>query len=456
MPTLRALQIEQLLKQRILILDGAMGTMIQSYKLTESDYRGNRFAVFPHDLKGNNDLLTLTQPQIIRDIHSAYLEAGADIIETNTFNSNAPSQADYHLEHLVYELNLSAAKLAREVADEFTAKTPGQLRFVAGALGPTNKTASISPDDNDPGFRNITFDALVAAYSEAVRGLLDGGVDTLLIETIFDTLNAKAAIFAVESVFEELEAAELDASRGRDAGNKVIDPHAARHRVPVMISGTITDQSGRTLTGQTTEAFWNSVRHAQPLSIGLNCALGAKLMRPYIEELSNIADTYVCAYPNAGLPDPLSPTGFPEGPEDTAGFLKEFAQSGFINIVGGCCGTTPAHIKAIHDAVQGVAPRVVPKIEKKLRLSGLEPLNIGDDSLFVNIGERTNVTGSKAFARLILNGNYGEALSVARQQVENGAQMIDVNMDEAMLDSKQAMAKFLNLIASEPDISRVP
>ena len=444
----RASLLEQSLKRRILILDGAMGTMIQSYKLGESNYRGSRFADFPHDLKGNNDLLTLTQPQIIRDIHSVYLQAGADIIETNTFNSNAPSQADYHLEHLVYELNLSAAKLACDVADEFTAETPDQPRFVAGALGPTNKTASISPDVNDSGFRNITFDALVAAYSEAVRGLLDGGVDILLLETIFDTLNAKAAIFAVETVFEELEAAE--------AGNKVIGPQAGRRRVPVMISGTITDQSGRTLTGQTTEAFWNSVRHAQPLSIGLNCALGAKLMRPYIEELSKIADTYVCAYPNAGLPDPLSPTGFPEGPEDTAGFLKEFAQSGFINIVGGCCGTTPVHIRAIHDAVQGIPPRVVPNIEKKLRLSGLEPLSIGDDSLFVNIGERTNVTGSKAFARLILNGNYGEALSVARQQVENGAQMIDVNMDEAMLDSKQAMVKFLNLIASEPDISRVP
>ncbi|MGH8712364.1 MAG: homocysteine S-methyltransferase family protein, partial [Burkholderiales bacterium] len=312
----RTALLESLLKQRILILDGAMGTMIQSYKLTETGYRGNRFADFPHDLKGNNDLLTLTQPQIIRDIHSAYLEAGADIIETNTFNSNTPSQADYHLEHLVYELNLSAARLARELADEFTAKTQDQPRFVAGALGPTNKTASISPDVNDPGYRNITFDALVAAYSEAVRGLLDGGVDILLLETIFDTLNAKAAIFAIETVFEELETAGRDAGRGRDAGNKVIGPQAAWRRVPVMISGTITDRSGRTLTGQTTEAFWNSVRLAQPLSIGLNCALGAKLMRPYIEELSNIADTYVCAYPNAGLPDPLSPTGFPEGPED--------------------------------------------------------------------------------------------------------------------------------------------
>ena len=410
-----------------------MGTMIQSYKLDEKDYRGKRLADFPHDLKGNNDLLTLTQPQIIRGIHSAYLRAGADIIETNTFNSNSPSQADYHLEHLVYELNLSAARLACEVAAEFTAKTPGQPRFVAGALGPTNKTASISPDVNDPGFRNITFDALVVAYSEAIRGLLDGGVDILLIETIFDTLNAKAAIFAVEQYFE-----------------------THRARVPVMISGTITDQSGRTLTGQTTEAFWNSVRHAQPLSIGLNCALGAKLMRPYIEELARIADTYVCAYPNAGLPDPLSPTGFPEGPKDTAGFLQEFAQSGFLNIVGGCCGTTPAHIEVLCDAVRGIAPRMVPKIEKKLRLSGLEPLNIGDDSLFVNIGERTNVTGSRAFARLILNGNYGEGLNVARQQVENGAQMVDVNMDEAMLDSKQAMTRFLNLMASEPDISRVP
>ncbi|HVS27250.1 MAG TPA: methionine synthase [Burkholderiales bacterium] len=425
--------LEGLLKQRILILDGAMGTMIQGHKLAETDYRGSRFADFAHDLKGNNDLLTLTRPQVIRDIHSAYLEAGADIIETNTFNSNAPSQADYHLEHLVYELNLSAAKLARKVAEEFTAKTPDQPRFVAGALGPTNKTASISPDVNDPGFRNITFDALVAAYSEAVRGLFDGGVDILLIETIFDTLNAKAAIFAVEQYFEEY-----------------------KRRVPVMISGTITDASGRTLTGQTTEAFWNSVRHVQPISIGLNCALGAKLMRPYIEELSKIADTHVCAYPNAGLPDPLSPTGFPEGPQDTAGFLKEFAQSGFINIVGGCCGTTPAHIKAIHDAVKDLPPRSVPKSEKKLRLSGLEPLNIGDQSLFVNIGERTNVTGSKAFARLVLNGDYAEAISVARSQVENGAQMVDINMDEAMLDSRQAMVKFLNLIASEPDISRVP
>jgi 5-methyltetrahydrofolate--homocysteine methyltransferase len=429
----RTAQLDALLRRRILILDGALGTMIQGYRLSEADYRGERFADHPQDLKGNNDLLVLTQPGVIRRIHSEYLAAGADVIETNTFNSTSVAQADYGLQHLVHELNFEAAKLARAAADEFTATDPSRPRFVAGALGPTNRTASISPDVNDAGFRNITFDELKAAYADAVRGLIEGGVDILLFETIFDTLNAKAAIFAMEDVFEQ---------KGS--------------RLPVILSGTITDASGRTLSGQTPEAFWNSVRHARPLAVGLNCALGAKLMRPYIEEISNIADTYVSAYPNAGLPNPLAPTGYDETPEQTASYLLDFAKSGFVNIAGGCCGTTPAHIRAIAEALAGLPPRKLPALERKTRLSGLEPLNIGDDALFVNIGERTNVTGSRAFARLVLAGNYQEALSVARQQVENGAQMIDVNMDEAMLDSKQAMTTFLSLVASEPDISRVP
>ncbi|HEX9672495.1 MAG TPA: methionine synthase [Burkholderiales bacterium] len=429
----RIAQLEALLRDRILILDGALGTMIQGYRLSEADYRGERFADHPQDLKGNNDLLVLTQPGVIRTIHSEYLAAGADVIETNTFNSTAVAQADYRLQHVVHELNVEAARLARAAADAFTAKDPSRPRFVAGALGPTNRTASISPDVNDPGFRNISFDELKDAYAEAVRGLVEGGVDLLLLETIFDTLNAKAAIFAIEEIFEQMGA-----------------------RLPVIISGTITDASGRTLSGQTPEAFWNSVRHARPLAVGLNCALGAKLMRPYIEEISKIADIYVSAYPNAGLPNPLAPTGYDETPEQTAAYLLDFAKSGFVNIAGGCCGTTPAHIRAIGDALAGVPARKLPVIERKTRLAGLEPLNIGDDALFVNIGERTNVTGSRAFARLVLAGNYQEALSVARQQVENGAQMIDVNMDEAMLDSKQAMTTFLSLVASEPDISRVP
>jgi 5-methyltetrahydrofolate--homocysteine methyltransferase len=429
----RTSELRALLADRILVLDGAMGTMIQSYRLDAAAYCGERFADWPVDLKGANDVLVLTQPQVIAEIHRAYLSAGADIIETNTFNANAPSMADYRLEAFVYELNLAAARLARAAADEFTANTPGKPRFVAGVLGPTTKTASISPDVNDPGFRNIGFDDLVATYTEALKGVVEGGVDIVLVETIFDTLNAKAAIFAIEKFFD-------------DAGQ----------RLPVMISGTITDQSGRTLTGQTPEAFWNSVRHARPITIGLNCALGAKLMRPYIEELSSVADTFICCYPNAGLPNPLSDTGYDETPEHTSCLLEEFAESGFLNIVGGCCGTTPAHIQAIAEAVAPLAPRKVPEIAPKLRLSGLEPLNIGEDSLFVNVGERTNVTGSKIFARLILADNYTEALSVARRQVENGAQVIDVNMDEAMLDSVAAMKTFLNLIAAEPDIARVP
>jgi len=426
-------ELRALLERRILILDGAMGTTIQGYKLSETDFRGGRFVDSARELKGNNDLLSLTQPAVIRAIHAQYLEAGADIIETNTFNSNAPSQADYGLDRLVYELNHAAAKLAREAAERFTERDPGKPRFVAGVLGPTNKTASISPEVNDPGFRNIYFDELVAAYGEALAGLADGGADLILLETIFDTLNAKAAVFAIEALFEE---------RGR--------------RLPVIVSGTITDQSGRTLTGQTPEAFWNSLRHSQPIAVGLNCALGAKLMRPYIEELSNVSDTFISCYPNAGLPNPLSETGYDETPEYTSGLLREFAESGFLNIVGGCCGTTPDHIRAIATAVRDLPPRKPPAAEQKLRLSGLEPLNIGDESLFVNVGERTNVSGSRAFARMILAGDYQEGLAVARQQVENGAQVIDVNMDEAMLDSQKAMTTFLHLIGSEPDISRVP
>ena len=434
--------IEALLEQRILILDGAMGTMIQRYKLTEEHYRGTVlygdyagkrkiFADHPHEVKGNNDLLLLTQPHIIVGIHREYLEAGADILETCTFNSNSVSMADYGMEHLVYELNVAGARLARNLCDEF--ETKDKPRFVAGVLGPTGRTASISPDVNDPGARNVTFDELVESYSESVRGLLDGGADLLMVETIFDTLNAKAALFAIEQHFE-------------------------RHnmRVPIMISGTITDASGRTLSGQTTEAFWNSLSHARPLSIGLNCALGAELMRPYVEEISRVASCYVSAHPNAGLPNPLSETGYDETPETTARLVKEFATSGFLNIAGGCCGTSPAHIKAIAEALKTVPPRKVPAPEKKCRLSGLEPFNIGDDSLFVNVGERANVTGSAKFKRLILEGQYDEALEIARQQVENGAQVVDINMDEAMLDGEAAMVKFLNLIASEPDISRVP
>ncbi|MBK6980194.1 MAG: methionine synthase [Betaproteobacteria bacterium] len=419
------------LAARILVLDGAMGTMVQRYTLSEAEYRGERFGDFAHDLRGNNDLLTLTRPQVIREIHAQYLEAGADILETNTFNSTTISQADYHLEAVVAELNREGARLARAVADEFTAKNPQRPRFVAGVLGPMSRTLSLSPDVNDPGFRAVGFDQVKDAYLEAVRALVEGGADILLVETIFDTLNAKAALFAIDEYFEE-----------------------CGERLPVMISGTITDASGRTLSGQTPEAFWNSVRHARPLAIGFNCALGAKQLRPHIEELARIADTLVSAHPNAGLPNAMAE--YDELPAETAAFIREWAEAGWLNITGGCCGTTPDHIRAIVEIVAPCKPRVTPKVESRLRLSGLEPLNVGDDSLFVNVGERTNVTGSKAFARLVLAGDYGEALSVARQQVENGAQVIDVNMDEAMLDSQAAMTRFLNLVASEPDIARVP
>jgi len=421
----------ELLAERILFLDGAMGTMIQRYKLVEADYRGERFADWTSDLKGNNDLLTLTRPHVIREIHDAYLEAGADILETNTFNATRVAMADYHMEDLAFEINVAAARLARQAADAFTARTPEKPRFVAGVLGPTNRTASISPDVNDPGFRNIHFDELVTAYTESIRGLVEGGVDLLLIETVFDTLNAKAAVFAIESFFEESDT-----------------------RLPVMISGTITDASGRTLTGQVTEAFWNSLRHARPISIGLNCALGAKQLRPYVEELSRLADTHVSAHPNAGLPNEFGE--YDETPAEIAAELADWAAHGFINIVGGCCGTTPDHIRAIVDAVSEHPPRRIPEIEPRCRLAGLEPLTIGPDSLFVNIGERTNVTGSIRFKRLVMEGDYETALEVAREQVESGAQMIDVNMDEGMLDSEAAMVRFLLLIAAEPDISRVP
>jgi len=431
-------QLRQLLEQRILILDGAMGTMIQQYKLTEADYRGERFADFKAPagerelfVKGNNELLSLTQPQVIQEIHEKYLAAGADIIETNTFGATKVAQDDYHMAHLVYEMNVQSAKLARAACDKYS--TPDKPRFVAGALGPTPKTASISPDVNDPAARNVTFDELMNAYLEQVRSLVEGGADILMVETIFDTLNCKAALFAIEKFFEE---------------------HGSR--LPIMISGTVTDASGRILSGQTVTAFWHSVRHAKPLTIGLNCALGATLMRPYAEELSKIADTFVCIYPNAGLPNPMSDTGFDETPDVTSSLVKEFATSGFVNIAGGCCGTTPPHINAIYEAIKDLPPRQVPTLAPITKLAGLEPFIIDENSLFVNVGERTNVTGSKAFARMIINEQYEEALSVARQQVENGAQVIDINMDEGMLDAVKAMTHFLNLIASEPDIARVP
>jgi 5-methyltetrahydrofolate--homocysteine methyltransferase len=427
----RASLLQSLLDERILVLDGAMGTMIQRERLSEEQFRGERFRGWGRDLRGNNDLLTLTQPALIRRLHLDYLAAGVDIIETNTFNSTAVSLGDYGMEDLAYEINLAAARLARGAADEFQKQDRSRPRFVAGAIGPTTKTASISPDVNDPGFRNVSFDALVAAYGDALRGLIDGGVDLVLVETIFDTLNAKAALFAIETEFEK---------RGA--------------RLPLIVSGTITDASGRTLSGQTTEAFYNSVRHAQPLAVGLNCALGAKELRQYVEELSGVAELPVSCYPNAGLPNAFGE--YDDTPESMAREMGGWARAGHLNLVGGCCGTAPEHIHAIAEAVRGVQPRRVPRRAPMLRLSGLEPLNVGDGSLFLNVGERTNVTGSKAFSRLILAGNYAEALSVARQQVENGAQMIDVNMDEGMLDSEKAMVTFLNLAASEPDISRVP
>jgi 5-methyltetrahydrofolate--homocysteine methyltransferase len=417
------------LTERILVIDGAMGTMIQRFQPGETEYRGTRFADWPQDVKGNSDLLLLSQPEMIGSIHREYLAAGADIVETNTFSATTIAQADFGMGELAYELNREGARLAREAADEFS--TPDRPRYVAGALGPTNRTASISPDVNDPGARNVSYDELVAAYLEQANGLVDGGADILLIETIFDTLNAKAAIFAVETLFEE---------RGR--------------RWPVIISGTITDASGRTLSGQTTEAFWNAIRHVKPLAVGLNCALGAAEMRQYVAELSRLADCFVSCYPNAGLPNAFGE--YDETPDQMASVIREFAESGLVNLLGGCCGTTPDHIAAIVKAADGLPARVPSRPATAMRLSGLEPLNITEDSLFVNVGERTNITGSARFRKLIKDGDYDTALSVAAQQVENGAQVIDVNMDEGMIDGVAAMDRFLKLVASEPDISRVP
>ena len=422
-------RLHQLLSERILLLDGAMGTMIQRHKLQEADYRGKRFKDWHTLVQGNNDLLTLTQPQIIHDIHKSFLEVGADIIETNTFNATRTSMADYEMEELAYEINVASSKLAKKIAEEFS--TEDKPRFVAGVIGPTSRTCSLSPDVNDPGFRNVTFDELVGVYSESVRGLIEGGADIILIETIFDTLNAKAAIYAVQQVFEE-DGVEL----------------------PIMISGTITDASGRTLSGQVTEAFYNSLRHAKPISIGLNCALGPDSLRQYVAELSRVSETYVSAHPNAGLPNEFGE--YELGAITMSEQVGEWASSGLVNILGGCCGSTPAHIKAIADAIAGLPPRQLPDIKPECRLSGLEAFNIGDDSLFVNVGECANITGSAKFKRLILNEEFEEALDICRTQVEDGAQMVDVNMDEGMLDGKAAMERFLKLIASEPDISRVP
>jgi 5-methyltetrahydrofolate--homocysteine methyltransferase len=424
-------RLKQLLSERVVFLDGAMGTMIQLARLDEGAYRGERLARHGQDLKGNNDILTLTSPRVIADIHRAYLAAGADIIETNTFNSNSISQADYATAALVPELNYAAARLARSVADAARA-ADGRPRFVAGALGPTNRMTSLSPDVNDPGFRSVTFDQLVSSYLEAARALVLGGADLLLIETVIDTLNAKAAIYAALTLFDQTGVS-----------------------VPIGVSGTITDASGRVLSGQTAEAFWNSIRHAQPLFVGLNCALGGQQLRPYIEELATVArDTYVCAYPNAGLPNAFGE--YDETPQQTADILREYGERGLINIAGGCCGTTPEHIRLLREGLKGRAPRALTQLPRKCRLSGLEPLNIDDDSLFVNVGERTNVTGSAKFRKLIEANDYAAALEVARQQVASGAQVIDVNMDEGMLESESAMTRFLNLVAAEPDIARVP
>jgi 5-methyltetrahydrofolate--homocysteine methyltransferase len=426
--------LRQLLRERILIMDGAMGTMIQSYKLGEADFRGDRFKDHPKDLKGNNDLLCLTKPDLIEEIHRKYLDVGATIIETNSFNSTRISQSDYGLEDIAYELNREAARIARKAVDEYSTPNSARKCFVAGALGPTNRTASLSPDVNNPAFRNITFSELADAYYEQISGLVEGGVDIILAETVFDTLNVKAAIFAIERFFDE-----------------------RNFRLPVMISVTITDASGRTLSGQTIEAFWNSVRHARPLSVGINCSLGAKEMRPYMDELSAMADCYTSCYPNAGLPNPLSDTGYDQTPEETSTFLEEFAKSGFLNIVGGCCGTTPEHIDKIAQKIREIPPRKLPIIPPATRLSGLEPLNIvGQRAPFVLIGERTNVTGSPKFSSLIKSDRFEDALAIAKQQVENGANLIDVNFDEALLDSGACMTRFLNLIASEPEISRIP
>jgi len=424
--------LKRAFSERILVLDGGMGTMIQQYRLTEEDFRGEQFKSHPYDLKGDNDLLVLTRPDVIEAIHTAYFEAGSDIVETNTFNGTSISQADYHLEHIIYDLNKQASIVARRAADAVTAKQPEKPRYVAGAIGPTSRTASISPKVNDPGFRNVDFRELVDSYKEQISGLVDGGCDLLLVETIFDTLNAKAALFAIEEYWDETGAP----------------------RLPLIISGTITDASGRTLSGQTTEAFYISMAHAKPLCIGLNCALGAPEMRPYLQRLSNIAECYVHAYPNAGLPNAMG--GYDEKPDTTGGFIKDFAESGFINMAGGCCGTTPAHIAAIARACQGVRPRQPQQPCPYMRLSGLEHLTLTPDIRFINIGERCNIAGSRAFKNMIMKGEYEKALAVARAQVENGAQVLDFNMDEGLLDGEAAMIRFCRLAVSDPDITKIP
>ncbi|MFT7698718.1 MAG: 5-methyltetrahydrofolate--homocysteine methyltransferase, partial [Candidatus Krumholzibacteriia bacterium] len=425
-------ELNRLARERILILDGAMGTMIQTFELDEAAFRGDLLKDHDHDLKGNNDILCLTQPDVITDIYRSYLAAGADIITTNTFNGTSVAQSDYGTSHLVTDLNVAAAKLARDACDDFTRQNPDRPRFVAGSLAPTNRTCSISPDVNSPGHRNITFNELVISYGEEAEALLDGGADILIVETIFDPLNAKAAVFAVNEIMRQRGIEEM----------------------PLWISGTITDASGRTLTGQTAEAFWISLRHSNPTVFGLNCALGATALRPYVEEISRVADTLISAHPNAGLPNELG--GYDESPDQMAAILQEFAESGLLNIVGGCCGTTPEYVEAFAKAVEGVAPRQVPEKRKGTFLAGLEPLRIDKDSLFVNIGERTNVAGSKRFARLIRENKTEAALEVGRQQVRGGAQIVDVNMDDAMLESVEAMSEFLNVLASDPEVSRVP
>ncbi|MFN8345107.1 MAG: methionine synthase [Spirosomataceae bacterium] len=443
--------IQEILKSRILVLDGAMGSMIQRYKLTDADYRGERFNDFPHELKGNNDLLSLTRPDVIQEIHEAYLEAGADIIETNTFSGTTIAMADYHMEDLVYELNYASTRLTREACDKYTALNPEKPRFVAGSIGPTNRTASLSPDVNDPGYRAVTFDELVDAYYEQVQALTDGGADILLVETIFDTLNAKAALFAIDLYFDDVKKGTVRPIRGTFRPDAV---NTSKTQLPIMVSGTITDASGRTLSGQTTEAFLTSMSHMPLLSIGLNCALGADLMRPYVQTLANQAPFYTSAHPNAGLPNEMGE--YDQTPEQMAGIINDFLKDRFINIIGGCCGTTPAHIKVIADTAAKYEPRDIPENDHVQKLSGLEPLKITKETNFVNIGERCNVTGSKKFARLVREGNYDAAIAVAREQVDTGAQVIDINMDEGMIDGVQAMTKFCNLLMAEPDIARVP
>src|SRR5690242_7193396 len=444
----KSTELERLVRERIVIMDGAMGTMIQGCGLDERAFRGDRFKSWSRDLKGLNDLLNITQPQIIEDIHRQYLEVGADIIETNTFNAQAISLADYGLEALGYEMSKAGAECARRAADQVMAGQPGRLCLVAGAIGPTTKTSSISTDVNNPEARGATFDEVSAAYYDQARGLLEDGADVLLVETIFDTLNAKAAFFAILRLFDERGIVPLAFGQ---------QPPPTQRVVPILASVTfIQAGSNRGVTGQTVEGFWNSISHVPLLSVGMNCALGPKEMRPLIEELAGLAPIYVSCYPNAGLPNPLLPTGFPETPETLAPQLREWAQNGWLNIVGGCCGTTPDHIKAIAQAVRGLPRRVPPQVQPYTRLSGLEALTLRPETNFVNIGERTNVTGSPKFSKLILAGDFEAAVAIARQQVENGAQIIDVNMDEAMLDSEKAMTTFLNLVASEPEIARVP